>query len=431
MDYLFHIGVIAGIYVILAQSLNLIVGYTGQAALGHAGFYCLGAYASALLSLHFDIAPLLSTIGAACIGGAAGVLVSYPSIRLKGDYLALATFGAGVIVYSIAMNWVSVTRGSMGLPGIPLYTVFAATVQSPIAYFALVAGVAALTMATVYRIVRSPFGRVLQAIRDDEIAPMALGKNVARYKIAGFGVGGMFAGVAGALYAHYVGFIDPTNFTSMESIAILLMVVIGGMGTLPGPIIGATVLVAFPELLRFLDVSSSIAGPLRQMLYSFLLIVLMMRRPQGLMLADPGPQLEKVLAFRKSLEDSRQVLYRLFADEKAFAAEVDRHLRAYAKGELPKADAPPREAVVLPLQYLQEVTKAKAEAQAAVERAEAHQKHAEAQATRADKLALELAEQGAAAAQQGQVEQARQTFARAHEGTTNLDRTFLSDYVQQ
>ena len=142
-------------------------------------------------------------------------------------------------------------------------------------------------------------------------------------------------------------------------------------------------------------------------------------------MADPGRQLEKVLAFRKSLEVSRQVLYRFFADEKAFTAEVDRHLRAYAKDELPKADAP-REAVVLPLEYLQAVTKAKGEAQAAVERAEAHQKHAEAQAARADKLALTLAEQAAAAALQGQVEEARQTFARAHEGTTNLQVLYLA-----
>jgi uncharacterized protein DUF4062/tetratricopeptide repeat protein len=136
-------------------------------------------------------------------------------------------------------------------------------------------------------------------------------------------------------------------------------------------------------------------------------------------MGDPGPQLTKVLAFRKSLEDSRQVLYRFFADEKAFTTEVDRHLRAYARGELPKADAP-REAVVLPLEYIQEVTKAKAEAQAAEERAESQKKHAEAQAARADKLALTLAEQAAVAAREGQVEEARQTFAKAHEGTTHL-----------
>ena len=134
-------------------------------------------------------------------------------------------------------------------------------------------------------------------------------------------------------------------------------------------------------------------------------------------MANPGPQLQKVLDFRRQLEDSRQVLYRFFADEKAFKVEVDRHLRAYAKGELPKADAP-REAVVLPLEYIQEVTKAKAEAQAAEERAESLKKDAEAQTARADKLALELAEQAATAAGEGQIEQARQTFAKAHEGTT-------------
>ena len=283
MEYLFHIGVIAGIYVILAQSLNLIVGYTGQAALGHAGFYCCGAYVSALLSLHFGISPWLSTLAAAGVGGVAGMLASYPSIRLKGDYLALATFGAGIILYSIAMNWVSVTRGPMGISGIPSYTIFGEQLQLPELYFFLAAAAAAVTVTTIGLIVRSPFGRVLQAIRDDEIAAMALGKNVAMNKIAVFGVGGSFAGVAGALYAHYVTFIDPTTFTAMESITILLMVVLGGMGTLQGPILGAVVLVAFPQLLRLLDVPSSIAGPLPQMLYGLILIVLMMRRPQGLL----------------------------------------------------------------------------------------------------------------------------------------------------
>jgi branched-chain amino acid transport system permease protein len=283
MEYLFHIGVIAGIYVILAQSLNLIVGYTGQAALGHAGLYCTGAYVSALLSLHFGMSPWLSTLAAAGVGGVAGMLVSYPSIRLKGDYLALATFGAGIILYSIAMNWVSVTRGPMGIPGIPPYVIFEEPIQSPEVYFILVTAAAAVTVATIYLIVRSPFGRVLQAIRDDEVAAMALGKNVARYKITTFGIGGLMAGIAGALYAHYVAFIDPTTFTAMDSITILLMVVLGGMGTLRGPIVGAVVLVVFPELLRFLDVPSSIAGPLRQMLYGLVLIVVMTRRPQGLL----------------------------------------------------------------------------------------------------------------------------------------------------
>jgi branched-chain amino acid transport system permease protein len=283
MEYLLHIGVIAGIYVILAQSLNLILGYTGQAALGHAGFYCFGAYTSALLSLSFGISPWLSTIGAAVVGGAAGALVAYPALRLKGDYLALATFGAGIIIYSVALNWGSVTRGPMGLPGIPPYTVFGTTIERPGAYFILVAVADAVALTAMYRIVRSPFGRVLKAIRDDDIAAMALGKNVAFHKICVFALGGMFAGMAGALYAHYVTFIDPTSFTPMESITILLMVVLGGIGTLRGPVVGAIVIVAFPEILRFLDVPDSIAGPIRQMLYGVLLIALMMGRPQGLL----------------------------------------------------------------------------------------------------------------------------------------------------
>ena len=283
MDYLFHIGVIAGIYVILAQGLNLIIGYTGQAAFGHAGLYCLGAYVSALLSLQLGISPWLTTLAAACAGGAAGALISYPSIRLKGDYLALATFGAGIIIYSVAMNWVGVTRGPMGVPGIPPYRIFNENIESAATYFLIVAAAAAFTFWTMYRICHSPFGRVLQSIRDDEIAALALGKNVAFFKVTVFVIGGAFAGIGGALFAHYVAFIDPTSFTAMESITILLMVVFGGLGTLLGPVIGAVLLVIFPELLRLLDVPGSIAGPLRQMLYGLLLIVLMMIRPQGLL----------------------------------------------------------------------------------------------------------------------------------------------------
>jgi branched-chain amino acid transport system permease protein len=283
MDYIFHIGVIAGIYVVLAQSLNLIVGYTGQAALGHVGMACLGAYSSALLSLRLGMSPWISTVAAGCVGAAAGALVSYPAIRLKGDYLALATFGAAAIVYSLAKNWVSVTRGPMGLPGIPPYTILGEAIVSPGPYLLLVVSVAVISIIAVCRIVRSPFGRVLQAVRDDEIAALALGKNVALYKVAAFAVGSAMAGIAGALYAHYLGFIDPTSFSVMESVTILLMVVFGGMGTIRGPIVGAMVLVVVPELLRFIDVPGSVAGPLRQMLYGFLLVALMMKRPQGIL----------------------------------------------------------------------------------------------------------------------------------------------------
>ena len=283
MEYFLHILVITGIYVILTLSLNLVVGYTGLAALGHAAFSCVGAYTSSLLALKYGLSPWLGLLIGACAAAVLGAVVGAPSLRLKGDYLALATFGLGVIVYSIAKNWVAVTRGPMGLPGIPGFSIFGAEISAVWSYLILVAVFVALTYVVMHRIVNSPFGRILRAIRDDEIAALAMGKNVNKYKIIVFVVGAFFAGIAGSLYAHYITFIDPSSFTVMESIAILLMVVFGGMGSLGGSFVGAAILVIFPEMLRFLGMPSSVAAPLRQMIYGLLLIVLMLKRPQGVL----------------------------------------------------------------------------------------------------------------------------------------------------
>jgi branched-chain amino acid transport system permease protein len=201
---------------------------------------------------------------------------------LKGDYLALATFGLGVIVYSIAKNWVSLTRGPMGLPGIPGFSIFGIQLTAIWSYLILVVAFVTVTIFIIGRVVNSPFGRVLRSIREDEIASQALGKNTNKYKLMVFIIGAFFAGIAGSLYAHYITFIDPSSFTVMESITILLMVIFGGMGSIPGSIVGAVVLVGFPELLRFLGMPSSIEAPMRQMIYGLLLIVLMLKRPQGI-----------------------------------------------------------------------------------------------------------------------------------------------------
>jgi branched-chain amino acid transport system permease protein len=283
MEYLLHILVITGIYIILTLSLNLLVGYTGLAALGHAAFSCVGAYASALLALNYGLSPLFGLLIGAVAAAVLGAFIGIPSLRLKGDYLALATFGFGVIVYSVAKNWVSVTRGPMGLPGIPAFSIFGFQLSDVWQYLVLVAVFVFITYFVINRIVSSPFGRVLRGIREDEIAALAMGKNINRYKIIVFIVGAFFAGIAGSLYAHYITFIDPSSFTVMESITILLMVVFGGMGSLSGSFVGAAVLVIFPELLRFLGMPSSVAAPLRQMLYGLLLIVLMLKRPQGIL----------------------------------------------------------------------------------------------------------------------------------------------------
>jgi branched-chain amino acid transport system permease protein len=283
MEYLLHILVITGIYIILTLSLNLLVGYTGLAALGHAAFSCVGAYASALLALNYGLSPWLGLLVGAVAAAVLGAFIGVPSLRLKGDYLALATFGFGVIVYSVAKNWVSVTRGPMGLPGIPAFSVFGIQLSEVWQYLVLVAVFVFVTYFIINRIVKSPFGRVLRGIREDEIAALAMGKNINKYKIIVFIVGAFFAGIAGSLYAHYITFIDPSSFTVMESITILLMVVFGGMGSLGGSFVGAAVLVIFPEMLRFLGMPSSVAAPLRQMIYGLLLILLMLKRPQGIL----------------------------------------------------------------------------------------------------------------------------------------------------
>ncbi len=283
MEYLLHILIITGIYIILTLSLNLVVGYTGLPALGHAAFSCVGAYTSALLALNLGLSPWLGLLIGACVAALLGVVVGFPSLRLKGDYLALATFGLGVIVYSVAKNWVSLTRGPMGLPGIPGFSIFGFQLSAIWQYLILVSLFVILTYFVIGRVVNSPFGRILRAIREDEIATLAMGKNVDKHKILVFAIGAFFAGIAGSLYAHYITFIDPSSFTVMESIIILLMVVFGGMGSLLGSFVGAAILVIFPELLRFIGMPSAVAAPLRQMIYGLLLIVLMLKRPQGIL----------------------------------------------------------------------------------------------------------------------------------------------------
>ena len=283
MEYILHILVIAGIYMILALSLNLVIGYTGLPALGHAAFSCVGAYTSALLAIDLGISPWLGIWAGAIAAAILGAIVSFPAIRLKGDYLALATFGFGTIVYAIAKNWSSVTRGSLGLPGIPGFSIFGWQLSAVWAYILLVICFTTFTYFTLDRIVNSPFGRILKGIREDEIAALAMGKNVDRYKIIVLAIGGFFAGIAGSLYAHYITFIDPSSFTTTESLSILLMVVFGGLGSLPGSIVGAASLVILPEALRFLGMPSSVAAPVRQMLYGLLLIALMLKRPQGIL----------------------------------------------------------------------------------------------------------------------------------------------------
>ncbi len=283
MEYFLHILIYIGIYIILSLSLNLLVGYTGLLSIAHAAFYGVGAYVAALLALKIH-SPFLLNLVLAVIGAAViGILLGFPSLRIKEDYFAIATFAFQVIIFSVLNNWVTFTGGPMGLPGIPQPEIFGYIVSSHLEYLVLVGILCALTIWVCHHIVNSPFGRVLTAIREDEIFTQAFGKNIAAFKIKVFMISSALAAVAGVLYATYISFIDPTSFTIMESIFIISIVIIGGAGSLWGPAVGSAVLVSLPEILRFIGLPNAVAANLRQIIYGALLVICMLWRPQGLM----------------------------------------------------------------------------------------------------------------------------------------------------
>lgn len=276
-----HLANLIAIYIILAVSLNLVVGFTGLFNLGHAAFFGIGAYTSALLALAGLPWPV-ALLGAIALAGLAGFLVGLPTLRLRGDYLAIATLGFGEIAKAVFRNWHDVTRGVMGLPGIPRPVLFGVTFDTAEKFLVLTVAGAVLTYLVVESLAHSPFGRVLKGIREDEIAVEALGKDAFRFKLQALTLGAALAGLGGSLFAHYIAFIDPTSFTINLTIFILLVVVFGGLGNNLGAILAVVVLVAFRESLRFAGLPVSIAAPLQQFLFALLLIGLMLFRPKGL-----------------------------------------------------------------------------------------------------------------------------------------------------
>jgi branched-chain amino acid transport system permease protein len=281
MEYLVHILILICIYAILSVSLNLIAGYTGLLSIAHAAFYGVGAYVAALMALNLHSPFLVNLICAVVLSGLLGALVGIPSLRIRDDYFVIATFAFQVITFSVLNNWVSFTGGPMGLPGIPQPSILGLQVSSSFGFLVFVGIFCVATLWISHRIVRSPFGRVLKAIREDEVFSQAAGKNVAAHKVLVFVIGAGMAAVAGVMYAHYISFIDPTSFTVMESIFIISIVIIGGSGSLWGPVVGAVVLVVLPEVLRFIGLPSSMAANLRQIIYGGLLVAFMMWRPRG------------------------------------------------------------------------------------------------------------------------------------------------------
>ena len=275
-DYLLRILIMSGIFIILSLSLNLVTGYTGQFCLGWAAFYGIGAYTSALLVMKLDFPFWLSMPLGGLMSAVFGVVLGVPTLRLKDIYLAITTLGFGEIIRLIMLNWTDLTRGSMGLPGIPSPKLFSYEFSSNISYYYLIMVLVLITVFAIRRIIDSRIGRALIAIREDDLAAKTMGIDITGYKVLAFAVGAFFAGIAGAFYAHYSSFIDPHTFSFSESIIILAMVVLGGMGSIWGSILGAVVLTIAPEALRELS-------DYRMIIFGLIMMVVMLVRPQGIM----------------------------------------------------------------------------------------------------------------------------------------------------
>ena len=267
--YYLGVAIDVGIAIILATSLNLINGHTGQFSLGHAGFMAVGGYISAWISLKIGVTPHaawlfpLSLLAGGLLAAFVGLLVGVPSLRLRGDYLAIVTLGFGEIIRVIAQNTEAIGAAS-GLKGIPKYASLGWTF-----------GLAAVTIYVITSLVNSTYGRGFIAVHDDEIAAESNGVDTTRTKVIAFVTGAFFAGIAGGLYAHHKQFISPTGFDWLKSIDIVVMVILGGMGRTAGVVAAAILLTLLPELLRDF-------AEYRMIIYALLIILLMLLRPGGL-----------------------------------------------------------------------------------------------------------------------------------------------------
>src|ERR1041384_6004542 len=275
---------VCAINVLLALGLDFILGYAGQLNLGQSAFYGLGAYVSTLLITKLGVPFWIAFAGGVAFSGLAGMILALFAVRLRGHYLAIASLGFAVIIHQILLNWISLTQGPLGIyaipppPAIAIPGLPAISFRNPVALFYLVAGFALLVYVLLDRLVRSPIGEKLTAIREDEISAASHGINAAAWKEFAFGIGAAGGGAAGCFYAPFVGTLVPDAFFITESFTILAMVIVGGMGTLIGPVFGAILLTLLPELLRGI-------GELRLVVYGLALTLVVLFMPGGLVQA--------------------------------------------------------------------------------------------------------------------------------------------------
>jgi len=280
--YLAHMLIIIGIYAVITMGQNIILGYTGLFGIAQAAFYGIGAYTSAILALKLGLPFWVGLPAGALAAGLFGWLLGLATMRLGGDYFCIATLGFVVIVQQVLLNWEALTRGAFGLPDIPRPSLWGFSFDTRLSYCLLVWVLVAVLGLLMRNVADSRLGRAFMAIRDNETAALGMGINTFLVKVIAVSLGAVYAGVGGVLYAHYTTYIDPSSFSVMETIIVLCMAVLGGMGSISGSILGAAALIFAPELLRLVGVTGSLSI-YRQLLYGIILVAAILTRPRGIM----------------------------------------------------------------------------------------------------------------------------------------------------
>ena len=275
-SYVMNIAVMALVYIVLTLSLNLVTGFLGITNLGQAAFFGVGAYTAAILATKLNFPFLLNLVAATIIAGAVGMLLGFITLRVSGRYLSIVTLGFCEIARLIELNWFDLTRGPLGIANIPAPSILGFSFSTLTSKYYLGLVLAILVTIVVMRVINSRTGRAVSAIKSDQLVADVMGINVKNVKILVFVLSSAIAGLIGGFYAHYISFIDPTSFNYNKSIQIMSMAILGGMGSVPGSIIGAIILTALPELLRDFVL-------LRQVIYGVVIVVMVLFRPAGLL----------------------------------------------------------------------------------------------------------------------------------------------------
>jgi branched-chain amino acid transport system permease protein len=283
LPYIEQLGVFICVFALLGLSLNLVMGYGGLFSISHAVFFGVGAYAVAVAETRLHLGFLAAFGVGMAVTAIVGALTSFPALRLRGDYLVVASLATQIVGFTLFVNLDSVTNGPAGIRRIPAPAIGALVIDDNGPYLALAVVVVAAALVLVRMWVGSPWGRLLTAIRDDDLAAMSLGKNVAQVKVTAFALAGAIAALAGGLYADFVTYINPDSFTLDRSVVVLAVVIIGGIGNLYGSLVGASVVIVLPELLRFVPLPLSVQATLQQLVYGLLLVLFMMFRAEGIL----------------------------------------------------------------------------------------------------------------------------------------------------